>query len=419
MKDDTKRIKRTNQALKGLFFEGSPLGEIADIMDVAKNQFDQMMSQIKLIMVECLLSADRESLSGPDYLPIEGWQKWGYQKGSVYVSGERVPVQKPRLRKNGKEKELPIYESLRNKKRFSEEVFQKTLMGISSRNYETALESLLGEFGISKSTVSRHVVAASANRLKELQERTLKDFDPFAIFIDGYHIAGDVYIIALGIDTMGQKKALGLWQGATENHVICNELLSSLEQRGLSLEGEILYVTDGGKGIIKALKERHGEELIHQRCAIHKDRNIQAHLPKKYRKEAHRKFKNAVDCALYKDAKEELKRMEEWLKKINPSAAESLLEGQEELLTVHRLEVPTLLRKSLYSTNPIESMLSQVSHLHGRVKNMKGGKQMARRWVGSNLLEAEKKFRTVKGYLSINEVKDKMKGLRKRKAKAA
>lgn len=419
MKDDTKRIKRTNQALKGLFFEGSPLGEIADIMDVAKNQFDQMMSQIKLIMVECLLSADRESLSGPDYLPIEGWQKWGYQRGSVYVGGERVPVQKPRLRKNGKEKELPIYESLRDKKRFSEEVFQKTLMGISSRNYESALEGLLGEFGVSKSTVSRHVVVASANRLKELQERSLKDFDPFAIFIDGYHIAGDVYIIALGIDTMGQKKALGLWQGATENHVICNELLSSLEQRGLCLEGEILYVTDGGKGIIKALKERHGEELIHQRCAIHKDRNIQAHLPKKYRKEAHRKFKNAVDCALYKDAKEELKRMEEWLKKINPSAAESLLEGQEELLTVHHLEVPTLLRKSLYSTNPIESMLSQVSHLHGRVKNMKGGKQMARRWVGSNLLEAEKKFRTVKGYLSINEVKDKMKGLRKRKAKAA
>ena len=419
MKDDTKRIKRTNQALKGLFFEGSPLGEIADIMDVAKNQFDQMMSQIKLIMVECLLSADRESLSGPDYLPIEGWQKWGYQRGSVYVSGERVSVQKPRLRKNGKEKELPIYESLRDKKRFSEEVFQKTLMGISSRNYESALEGLLGEFGVSKSTVSRHVVAASASRLKELQERSLKDFDPFAIFIDGYHIAGDVYIIALGIDTMGQKKALGLWQGATENHVICNELLSSLEQRGLCLEGEILYVTDGGKGIIKALKERHGEELIHQRCAIHKDRNIQAHLPKKYRKEAHRKFKNAVDCTSYEDAKEELKQMEEWLKKINPSAAESLVEGQEELLTVHRLEVHTLLRKSLYSTNPIESMLSQVSHLHGRVKNMKGGKQMARRWVGSNLLEAEKKFRTVKGYLSINEVKDKMKGLRKRKAKAA
>lgn len=118
-------------------------------------------------------------------------------------------------------------------------------------------------------------------------------------------------------------------------------------------------------------------------------------------------------------SEEELKQMKEWLKKINPSAAESLLKGQEELLNVHRLEVPTLLRKSLYSTNPIESMLSQVSRLHGRVKNMTGGKQMARRWVGSNLLEAEKKFRTVKGYLSINEVKEKMRYLRKKKAEAA
>ena len=104
MKDDTKRIKKTNQALKGLFFEGSPLGEIANLMEEAKSQFDGMMSQMKLIMVECLLSADRETLSGPNYLPLEGWKKWGYQRGSVYVGGERVPVQKPRLRRNGKEK---------------------------------------------------------------------------------------------------------------------------------------------------------------------------------------------------------------------------------------------------------------------------------------------------------------------------
>ncbi|MDN3509476.1 MAG: hypothetical protein P0S93_05655 [Candidatus Neptunochlamydia sp.] len=58
MKDDTKRIKRTNQALKRLFFERSPLGEIAGIIDVAKNQFDGMMRQIKLIMVE-LFTASR------------------------------------------------------------------------------------------------------------------------------------------------------------------------------------------------------------------------------------------------------------------------------------------------------------------------------------------------------------------------
>ncbi|MCB1082726.1 MAG: hypothetical protein KDK61_00295 [Simkania sp.] len=103
MKDDTKRIKKTNQALKGIFFEGSSLGELADLMETAKSQFNGIMGQMKLIMVECLLSAERELLSGPDYLPLEGWQKWGHHKGSVYVGGEKIPVQKPRLRKNGRE----------------------------------------------------------------------------------------------------------------------------------------------------------------------------------------------------------------------------------------------------------------------------------------------------------------------------
>ncbi len=53
--------------------------------------------------------------------------------------------------------------------------------------------------------------------------------------------------------------ALGFWQGATENHEICEELLGDLERRGLLLSKKIIWVTDGGKGIIKALKDRFGK----------------------------------------------------------------------------------------------------------------------------------------------------------------
>ena len=59
------------------------------------------------------------------------------------------------------------------------------------------------------------------------------------------------------------------------------ELLEELERRGLKLSKRILWVTDGGGGIIKALKDRYGKKLIHQRCTLHKDRNIQRHLPKR------------------------------------------------------------------------------------------------------------------------------------------
>jgi transposase-like protein len=176
-------------------------------------------------------------------------------------------------------------------------------------------------------------------------------------------------------------------------------------------------VIDGGKGVIKALKERFGKKLMYQRCTVHKDRNIQSHLPKKYRHEAQRRFRNAIDCASYRDAKEELTSLENWLERLNPSAAKSLTECMEELLTLHQLNVPPLLRKTLHSTNPIESMFSQVSTKMGRIKIMKQGK-MAQRWVATALLEAEKRFRTIKGHLQIQEVKDRMQSLQKQQAEA-
>lgn len=257
-----------------------------------------------------------------------------------------------------------------------------------------------------------HLKAATIEQLKELQERPLEGIEPFAIFLDGYHIGSVVFIVGLLVDIEGKKHVLGFWEGATENHEICIELFNNLEDRGLKLTRDIVFVIDGGKGVIKALKSRFGKDLVYQRCTVHKDRNIQSHLPKRYRVEAHRRYRNAIDCATYEDAQAELKSLEKWLERINPSAARSLMECSEELLTVHQLCVPPLLRKTLHSTNPIESMFSQVSQRMGRIKSMKKGK-MAQRWVATALLEAEKSFRTVKGYLQIQEVKDRIKLLQR------
>jgi len=131
-------------------------------------------------------------------------------------------------------------------------------------------------------------------------------------------------------------------------------------------------VTDGGSGIIKALKHRFGKGLIHQRCTIHKGRNIQRHLPKKYHREAHRQFRTALEQASYADARQMLMDFEKWLRGINESAADSLLEAIEGILTLHPLEVPALLRKTLHSTNPIESMFSTVRDCEGNIKRGSG-----------------------------------------------
>jgi len=157
--------------------------------------------------------------------------------------------------------------------------------------------------------------------------------------------------------------------------------------------------TSLGKDII----DRFGKKLLHQRCAIHKSRNLQKHLAKKYRQEAHRLLINALEQNDYSDAKKMLRELEKWLRSKNESAAESLLEAFDKLLTLHRLKVPALLRKTLITTNPIESMFSLVRQCEKNIKHTRGSK-MLQRWFGSVLLYCEQQFHKVRGYQEIDRV---------------
>ncbi len=67
-------------------------------------------------------------------------------------------------------------------------------------------------------------------------------------------------MVALGIDRAGQKRVLGFWQGATENHALCEALLDDLERRDCSLPARVLFITNGESGIRKALTARYGKK---------------------------------------------------------------------------------------------------------------------------------------------------------------
>jgi putative transposase len=374
------------------------------IIKMGKQGLDGFVQELRTLLVEAIMDMEREERSGPQYQPLEaGLYKWAYQKGSLYMGDRKISVRHPRLRGPGGEIPLESYEALKKPGVFSEELLNKILLGISARKYRETLMETAGVFGVSAGAVSRHVVEVTVQRLKEFKERALSDIVPFAVFIDTIHRGGEAFLIALGIDTEGYKHVLGFWEGATENHEICEELFMDMERRGLRLSKKILWITDGGKGILKALRERFGKKLIHQRCTIHKDRNIQRHLAKKYRKEAHRRFKIALEQNSYEDAQRMLGEFEKWLRGINESAADSLLEAFEDILTLHRLKVPGLLRKTLTCTNPIESMFSTVRDCEGNIKRYRNS-AMSQRWLATVLLHCEKGFQRVKGYLGIAEV---------------
>jgi transposase-like protein len=102
----------------------------------------------------------------------------------------------------------------------------------------------------------------------------------------------------------------------------------------------------------------------------------------------------------YDKAKESLDLTVKYLERLNPSAAVSLKEGLEETLTIHKIGVTGLLRKTLSTTNPIESCFSVTRTITGRVKRWSGG-DMVQRWAVAALLREEKRFKRVKGYREI------------------
>lgn len=371
---------------------------------MGKQGFDAFIKELGVMMAETIMYIEREEISGPDYRPISpDRKKWASQGGSVYIGDQKVSVEHPRVRGLEGEIVLQSYKKMRERDAFSEELLNKVLRGISCQKYGETVVEAAEAFGISASSISSHIVEMTTKRLKEFKERQLSDFNPFAIFIDTINRGGEAFMVCLGINREGMKQVLGFWQGATENHVLCEELLGDLERRGLRITRQIIWITDGGKGIIKVLQDRFGKKLIHQRCTIHKDRNIQKHLAKRYRKEAHRRFRTALEQNLYEDARKMLLDLEKWLRGINESAADSLLEAMEEILTLHRLKVPGILRKTLHSTNPIESMFATVRDCEGNIKRYRGSRMM-QRWLASVLLYCEKGFKRIDGFASIPDV---------------
>ena len=335
-----------------------------------------------------------------------------------------MPTQHPRVRspENG---EIPLgsYTLFRRSPAMEESVWGKMLLGLSTRNYGEVVKEFTKAYGVGKSATSEHFVSASREKLKELMERKLDALRLCVILIDGTEYHKQHFIVALGIGEEGRKTVLGLRQGASENATVVNELLTDLLERGVDFCLPRLYVLDGAGALHKAVKQHAGERGFIQRCQVHKIRNVLRHLPQEHQGSVKRQLDNAYGMGEYGEAKRALERLHRELMDLNPSAARSLAEGMEETLTVHKLRVPELLRKSVSSTNVIESAFSVGEGLCGRVKRWRAGDHLLR-WVASGLLLAERKFRRVKGYRQIRQLVEAManelskKGVAKQRAVA-
>jgi transposase-like protein len=399
--------QRAVKQFEAMAAEGNPAVQMmlpmAEMVGWLRKGVGELVRQAGLQLMDLLMQEEVRDLVGErsQRQSERTANRWGSERGYCVVMGQKVPVDRPRVRTtDDKEVRLGSYEMFHRGEPLTETVWEKLMLGLSTRRYGQAVRQFTEAYGLEKSAVSEHFVEASRTKLKDLMERRLDKMDLCALLIDATPFEGQQMVAVLGIGQDGRKTILGIRQGATENATVVGELLGDLVNRGLDFSKPRLYILDGGKALTAAVKKHAGECAAIQRCQVHKRRNVLDHLTDEQKPAVAKKLNAAYGLEDYAAARQALNAIHRELMDLNPSAARSLGEGMEETLTVHRLHVPMQLRKTLASTNVIESAFSIVERVCRNVKRWHGGDQRER-WVGSGLLVAQKQFRRITGYKQI------------------
>lgn len=330
--------------------------------------------------------------------------RYGTQSGCIVLGGQKVRIDKPRIRTVDGRREVPlaIYGRLQRANVIDHTVARRLVRGVSSRNYRSVIETIAGSVGVSRSSVSRAFVRATEERVREFYGRRYTGTRFLTIFIDGVHFKGQMLIVAIGVTSEGRKVVLSVRQGATENASVCIDLLEELRERGVSTDQTTLFILDGSKALHAAVKRVWGERALVHRCHVHKMRNVRAYVSKDLWSEVQSQMRSAYAEKDVTKARKRLLTTARWLDRVAPAAAGSLREGLEETLTVASLRLPATLVRSLMTTNPAESPFQRVRSITGRITRWTG--QMRIRWCVAGLLEAEQRFKRISGAKHIDKL---------------
>src|ERR1039457_3074919 len=248
--------QRAVKELEAMATDGNPAVQMmlpmAEMVGWLRKGVGELIRQAGLQVMELLMQEEVRELVGErsQRQAERTANRWGSEQGYCVVMGQKVPVQRPRVRTvEDKEVRLGSYELFHRGAPLTETVWEK-------------------------SAVSEHFIEASRAKLKVMMESRLDKIRLCALLIDATPFEGQQMVAALGIGQDGRKTILGIRQGATENATVVGELLGDLMSRGLDFTEPRLYVLDGGKALTAAVKRYAGDSAAIQRCQVHKRRNV-------------------------------------------------------------------------------------------------------------------------------------------------
>jgi putative transposase len=400
----TRAEKESAEVIEQFFqTNGQMLLPIVSLIESASQVVETVIHEIGVQTLEMVLRLSAEQVAG-QRTPgkASGEVRWhGTQAGQVKLADRKVQVKRPRLRhKTEGEVKVPAYETLRTDRGLSERMLGALLRGVSTRAYQEVLPEMAATVGVSRSSVSRQAIEASAEQLKELQERRWEGVEILVIYIDGQRFASHHIVSAVGVDVEGKKHILGIESGATENAAAVKRLLIHLRAHGLPTDRKYLFVIDGAKALRAAIDEVFGAEQPVQRSRNHKLRNVIDELPDDQVGQTMNLMRAAFRVKTAEEGEKRLEQVARFLERDHESAARSLREGLAEMFTLQRLKIPESLHKCLATTNIIESPQGGVQRRTQNVTRWRHA-EMVQRWAASAWLLTEKNFRRIIGHADL------------------
>jgi putative transposase len=351
-----------------------------------------------------VMAAEVTELCGPKHAPVgNDLYRAGSSPGRVLYEGEREEVTRPRVRRKSEEGtseevELASYRVAKDPEQLQSQIIQAIASGVSARDVQ---EIKPNSPGVKRSNVSRLWQEAGSRFIDELRGKDLTKTTWCALMLDGIRLSSEqTAVVALGIDSEGRKHVLDFALGSSESLEVSRELVSCIVNRGFACEHRLFVVLDGSDAVRGAVKEFFADAVV-QRCLVHKERNIKGKLSKRHWGELARLFTRLRSVQGIQAAEEVFGELKAFLEPINEEAYRSLHEAGDDLLALHRLEVPNTLHRSLLSTNAIENSFLNTRRKLGRVTRFRAETDQASRWLSYALLEAEKGFRRISGHTSL------------------
>lgn len=115
---------------------------MVEVWEELQAEVEQLTGQAGLRIIGAILENEVTRRVGPPHRPDPeaGAVRWGHQPGYVMFSGQKVAIERPRVRtREGQEVELDNYARLQHDGRRQRAVREGIVAGLTARNYRRAV----------------------------------------------------------------------------------------------------------------------------------------------------------------------------------------------------------------------------------------------------------------------------------------